>query len=167
MITYSVLQHYYDKGCIPESWSSLLTSLLAENNKGACWKTQTLVLKDVELAKCKVVSSYTDTKTRSETVACNSFSCFIIQTNSRFWVICRCSALCFSVGTCEDATKHSAIVSSFETRIYWVFLLNCVETPFMKRIMLRCFQLAVTSAMSSSSQDCDGCHNVVDHYIWS
>ncbi len=31
-----VLQHYYDKLFSPESWSSLLTSPLTENNGGAC-----------------------------------------------------------------------------------------------------------------------------------
>ncbi len=35
-IIYNVLLHYYDKHCGPESWSSLLTSPLAENNRGAC-----------------------------------------------------------------------------------------------------------------------------------
>ncbi len=34
-IVYDVLQHYYDNQHSPESWSSLLTSLLAENNGGA------------------------------------------------------------------------------------------------------------------------------------
>ncbi len=34
MIIYSVLQHYYDERCSPESWSLLLTSLLAEDNRG-------------------------------------------------------------------------------------------------------------------------------------
>ncbi len=32
---YDVLQHYYDERRGPESWSSLLTSPLAENNGGA------------------------------------------------------------------------------------------------------------------------------------
>ncbi len=32
MILYHVLQHYYDNLRSPESWNSLLTSLLAENN---------------------------------------------------------------------------------------------------------------------------------------
>ncbi len=36
MIIYSVVQHYYDEWCSPESWSSLLTSSLAENSRGAC-----------------------------------------------------------------------------------------------------------------------------------
>ncbi len=36
MIMSDVLQHYYVKWCSLESWSSLLTSLLAENNGGAC-----------------------------------------------------------------------------------------------------------------------------------
>ncbi len=35
MIIYNVLQPYYDEWCSPESWSLLLTSLLAENNGGA------------------------------------------------------------------------------------------------------------------------------------
>ncbi len=35
-IIYNVLQHYYDNLCSPESWSSLLMSQLAENNRGAC-----------------------------------------------------------------------------------------------------------------------------------
>ncbi len=35
-IIYDVLQHYYDNRCSPESWSSLLTSLLDENNRRAC-----------------------------------------------------------------------------------------------------------------------------------
>ncbi len=35
-IIYNVLQHYYDKQCSSETLSSLLTSLLAENNGGAC-----------------------------------------------------------------------------------------------------------------------------------
>ncbi len=34
MIKYNVLQHYYEKWCSYESWSSLLTSPLAENNTG-------------------------------------------------------------------------------------------------------------------------------------
>ncbi len=34
-IMYDVLQHYYDERCSPESWSSLLTSSLAENSRGA------------------------------------------------------------------------------------------------------------------------------------
>ncbi len=32
-IIYCVLWHYYDERCSPESWRSLLTSLLAENNR--------------------------------------------------------------------------------------------------------------------------------------
>ncbi len=32
---YDVLQHNYDERCISKSWSYLLTSPLAENNKGA------------------------------------------------------------------------------------------------------------------------------------
>ncbi len=35
MITYNALKHYYDKQLSSESWSSLLTSPLAENDKGA------------------------------------------------------------------------------------------------------------------------------------
>ncbi len=34
MIIYDVLQHYYDESCSEESWSSLLTSPLAENSGG-------------------------------------------------------------------------------------------------------------------------------------
>ncbi len=34
MIIYNVLQHYYNEQCSPESWSSLLMSLLAENKEG-------------------------------------------------------------------------------------------------------------------------------------
>ncbi len=34
MIVYDVLQHYYDGRCSPESWSSLLESLLTYNNGG-------------------------------------------------------------------------------------------------------------------------------------
>ncbi len=33
-IIYNVLQHYCDERCSHESWSSLLTSLLVENNGG-------------------------------------------------------------------------------------------------------------------------------------
>ncbi len=42
MIMYDVLQHYYDDRCSPESWSSLLTSLLAENNGGSCALRQSI-----------------------------------------------------------------------------------------------------------------------------
>ncbi len=34
MIIYNVLQAYYEERCSPESWSSLLTSPLAENSRG-------------------------------------------------------------------------------------------------------------------------------------
>ncbi len=33
-VIYNVLRHYYDERCSHKSWSSLLTSLLAENNRG-------------------------------------------------------------------------------------------------------------------------------------
>ncbi len=42
MITYNVLQHYYDERRISVGWSSLLTSQLAENNKGACALRQSI-----------------------------------------------------------------------------------------------------------------------------
>ncbi len=62
VIIYDVLQHHYDElRCSPESWSSLLTSLLAENNGGA--KTQsTPDLKDEKVAECVVVSSRVPTR---------------------------------------------------------------------------------------------------------
>ncbi len=42
MIIYDVLLHYYDNLRCPESWSSLLMSLLAENNRGACALRQSI-----------------------------------------------------------------------------------------------------------------------------
>ncbi len=44
IITYNVLQHYYDTRCSPKSRSSLLTSLLAENGlrQRTCKGTQVL-----------------------------------------------------------------------------------------------------------------------------
>ncbi len=52
-IVYDGLQHHYDKRCSTESWSSLLMSLLAENNRGPCAQnTITFVLKDVKLIQC-------------------------------------------------------------------------------------------------------------------
>ncbi len=39
MIIFDVLQHYDDEQRSPESWSSLLTSPLAENSGGACAHT--------------------------------------------------------------------------------------------------------------------------------
>ncbi len=66
-IIYDVLQHYYVERHSPESWSSLLTSPLAENGKKQrrsvcpqpiCQKIEEmLVLKDVKL-ECLVASSH-------------------------------------------------------------------------------------------------------------
>ncbi len=47
-------QHYYDNWRNPESWSLLLMSPLAENHRGAF----ALVLTDMRLAECLVVSSH-------------------------------------------------------------------------------------------------------------
>ncbi len=41
LIMYDVLQHYHDEWCHPESWSSVLASALAENNRGA-WALKVL-----------------------------------------------------------------------------------------------------------------------------
>ncbi len=41
-IIYDVIQYYYDNHGSPESWSSLLTSSLAENNRGACALRQSI-----------------------------------------------------------------------------------------------------------------------------
>ncbi len=89
-----------------------------------------------------------------------SFSCFTEQTNSCFLVIYL--ALCFSVGTWEDTTKHLASFTSFRMSIYWNF--GWIVGVHM---VLFCFQLAVMSAMSSCSKDCIGCHNnAAEHHIW-
>ncbi len=61
---HDVLQHYYENWCSPESWSSLLTSLLAENHRGACALRQAVkkfLLKDVKLVKRLVVFSHVPT----------------------------------------------------------------------------------------------------------
>ncbi len=87
----------------------------------------------------------------------------LTETTSLFCVVYLCLALSFSVGIWEDTTKHPATFMSFKTsvhcifwRIVWVLML------------LRCFQPAVTSATSSSSQGCTVCHNnAVEHHIWS
>ncbi len=52
-----VQQHYYDKQCSPESWSSLLTSPLAENSGGlgAYQVLQQSVEKDETITECLVV----------------------------------------------------------------------------------------------------------------
>ncbi len=66
MIIYDVLQHYYDIWCSPESWSSMLTSLLAENNRGASKNTINARFKRCET--CRMFSgvlSWSDTTTRS------------------------------------------------------------------------------------------------------
>ncbi len=64
-IIYYVLQHYYDKPCSPESWSSLLTSLMnsrAEEAFKVLWQSgKRVVLKDESIAKCLVVSSHVTT----------------------------------------------------------------------------------------------------------
>ncbi len=39
---YDVLHHCYNNRCSPESWGSLLTSPLAENNGGACALRQSI-----------------------------------------------------------------------------------------------------------------------------
>ncbi len=77
-IIYDVLQHYDDERCSPESWSSLLTSPLAENN-GSLWAHQ--VLRQSVKKGCfkrqdngrmfSGVLSCTDTKTQSWTTAFN------------------------------------------------------------------------------------------------
>ncbi len=67
-IIYDVLQHYYDERRSPESWSLLLTSLLAENSGGLeayqelrhCSKK--VMLKDEKLTEYSVVSSHVPTK---------------------------------------------------------------------------------------------------------
>ncbi len=71
-IIYEILQHYYDELCSHESWSSLLTSLLAENSGGAgAFQVlrqsvrKKVVLKDETIAKYLVVSSCSDAKIRS------------------------------------------------------------------------------------------------------
>ncbi len=102
-------QHHFDDWRSPESWSSLLTSLLAENNGGTCAIGQ-LVKKhnkhsfqNSRNSLFSVVLSCTDTMTRYLNLdikpKSGSFNCFMKQTNGRFRVICPCFASCFSVGT--------------------------------------------------------------------
>ncbi len=90
-IIYGVLQHYYDERCSPEIWSSLLTSLLAKNNRGECafspskntinarFKKEKLK----KLAKCLVVSSHVATlknEAKHEYITCKRlFDCFVKQ----------------------------------------------------------------------------------------
>ncbi len=65
MIIYNFQLHYCDNRCSPESWSLLLTLLLAKNNGGACALRQsvkkyntTLLLKDMKLCEYLVASFY-------------------------------------------------------------------------------------------------------------
>ncbi len=128
-VIYNVVQHYYDEQCSHESWSSLLTPPLAENS----WKTMEVKRFDsLSENTCfkrwdnrrlftGVLSRY-DTRTWIWTTVVNvetaHFSCLRKQTNSCFQLIGCCSASCFSVGTWEDTTKHSAVVSSSETSVF-------------------------------------------------
>ncbi len=62
-IIYDILQYYYDNWRSFESWSSLLTPPLAENNGGTCALRRSVekyneVLKDMEVGECLVVSSH-------------------------------------------------------------------------------------------------------------
>ncbi len=61
------LQHYYDEHCSPKSWSSLLTSPLAENNGGpGAKKYKNAWYKSRETRRMfSGVLSCTDTKTQS------------------------------------------------------------------------------------------------------
>ncbi len=80
----------------------------------------------------------------------------------RFWVPYPCLASCFSVDTWEDTTKHSARFTSFTTSVYCIF--GRIVWVLM---LLRCFQPAVTSATSSSSQNCTvHSNNAAEHRIW-
>ncbi len=175
MIIYDVLQHFQDDWCSPEGWDSLLTSLLAENDwkqrknmctQLICQKIQhRLVIKNMKLTECLVVSSYVLTLkhkfkqrliTRKQLFVC-SWSSWM----SLFWVISHCLTLCFSVGTWEDTTKLLVSFTSFKS-VY------CVFTWLVHMLLRCCFQPAVTSALSFSSQDCTACHNnAVEHRIWS
>ncbi len=65
MFIYDVLQHYYDERCSPESWSLLLMSLLAENNRGARALRQSVKKYHKRHETCQMfigVLSLTDTK---------------------------------------------------------------------------------------------------------
>ncbi len=112
-IIYNVRQHCYDNRGSPESWSSLLTSPLAE--KGG----------DVNLAVSLVMSSHvTSLKHKAKhwyITKSISFSCFTKQTNSRSRVIYLRFSSCFSVGTLEDTAKHLASFTSFKTSVYCIF----------------------------------------------
>ncbi len=80
-IIYNILQYYYDKQRSPENCSSLLTLLLAENNRGACALRQSLK-KYVKLVKCLVVSSYV------RTLKCNVKHRYFNQ--KCLFVVCLC-----------------------------------------------------------------------------
>ncbi len=81
-------------------------------------------------------------------------------TNSHFRIIYPCLALCFNADMREDTAKHSASCTPFRS-IYLYFLTNAC-----KHTILCHFQLVVTSATSSSSQDCVVCHNnAAEHCI--
>ncbi len=175
MTMHSVQQHYYDKWCSHKSWSSLLTSPLAENGlkhlrlrgissaSTVCWKM--LVLKDetINVWWCHL-RFWHKHKVEQQLLTCKRSSFRLLrETNSCFWVKSCCSTLTFSVGTWEDATKHSVIVLFFKTSVLW-WIVKALDMP----LNLHCFQLVMVSARSSSSPDCIIHHNnAVEHRIWS
>ncbi len=80
---------------------------------------------------------------------------------SYFQVMCWLLHSCYSVRTWAGTTDLTVSFSSLQTSVYcvfWMFCLRAHASPLWK--------LAVTSAMSSSFQDCTVLHNVaIDHCI--
>ncbi len=85
-------------------------SPLAENNRGACALRQsvkkkiqlTIILKNLKVTKCFVVSSHVPTlkhEVKQGYKTQKHLFQLLHKTNSRFWVNSRCLTLCFSVGS--------------------------------------------------------------------
>ncbi len=115
-----------------------------------------LILKDEKVTGCLVKSSlmYQHCNMNVNNSIYGSFSCFSKQRKSCFPVICRCVHLCCSVGTSADMTDYSLSFLSLKTSVYCVFD-NCQSAPAASL-----FQLAVISATSASSQDCNVHYNI-------
>ncbi len=129
-IIYDGLQHCYDERCSPESWSSLLMSLVAENNRGAWALRQeiqfTLVWKDVELAECLVASSHVLTLKHEAKhgyiTQKQLFVCFMKQLKETLlgYILYLCY-LCVSVSVHERTPLNIQRVSLLLKRAFIVF----------------------------------------------
>ncbi len=118
-------------------------------------------LKDVKLDKCLVVSS-----TQSWTPAYSPQTSFLAASENKTAVSGSYAdvQLCVLVLVCERTLLNIRWVTCLlKKSIYCVFWwIGWVH------MLLCCFQLAVTSAKSSSSQDCTVPHNnALEHCVWS